>query len=84
MSSSTLILSPRIQTDVTASSFSLRIDHSEVDPMEDLRLSPEMDEDLIPSPTSPDDLILAHPTTDEDQESPDGKDDLRQVLLNRY
>ena len=52
--------------------------------MEDLRLSPEMDEDLIPSPTSPDDLILAHPTTDEDQELPDGKDDLRQVLLNRY
>ena len=52
--------------------------------MDDLRLSPEMDEDRIPSPTSPDDLILAPPTTDEDQESPDGKDDLRQVLLNRF
>jgi len=51
--------------------------------MADLRLSPEIDEDLIPSETSADDLILAPPPTDDDQESPDGKDDLRQVLLNR-
>jgi hypothetical protein len=50
--------------------------------MDELRLSPERD-DLLLSPTSTDDLILAPPSTDEDQDIPEGKDDLRQVLLNR-
>jgi len=45
---------------------------------EDLRLSPERDEMILSQ--SADDLILEPPSVEDEQ---DGKNDLRQVLLNR-